>query len=471
MIHSKVVKDLQTAIEKVGLRDGMSISFHHHFRNGDYIVNMVLDCIAKMGIKNLKLLASSLTDCHAPLIGHIKNGIVTSIQTSGMRGKLADAVSDGLMDTPVIFRSHGGRAYSIVTGQEKIDVAFLGVPSSDVYGNANGYSRESAPSQCGSMGYARLDARWADKVVLITEHLETFPNTPFAIPQSDVDYIVEVDAIGDPKGIMSGATRFTTDPKEIIIAKMAAKVIEFSGYLQNNFSFQTGTGGASLAVARFMREMMLEKDIKASFALGGITGQIVDLHKEGLVKKILDVQSFDLVAADSLKNNRFHQQIDVAYYAAPLNEGCAVDQLDVSILSAMEADLDFNINVLTGSNGVIRGAVGGHQDSAAGASMTIVTMPLIRGRIPTVLERVNTLVTPGHSIDVIVTERGIAVNPLRQDLLQKLTNAKLPVFTIKRLKEQAEAITGKPNSVKYKDKEVGIVTYRKGERLDTIKQV
>ncbi len=137
----------------------------------------------------------------------------------------------------------------------------------------------------------------------------------------------------------------------------------------------------------------------------------------------------------------------------------------------MEADLDFNINVLTGSNGVIRGAVGGHQDSAAGASMTIVTMPLIRGRIPTVLERVNTLVTPGHSIDVIVTERGIAVNPLRQDLLQKLTNAKLPVFTIKQLKEQAEAITGKPNSVKYKDKEVGIVTYRKGERLDTIKQV
>ena len=36
------------------------------------------------------------------------------------------------------------------------------------------------------------------------------------------------------------------------------------------------------------------------------------------------------------------------------------------ILSALEIDLDFNVNVITGSDGVMRGASGGHCDVAAG---------------------------------------------------------------------------------------------------------
>lgn len=100
---------------------------------------------------------------------------------------------------------------------------------------------------------------------------------------------------------------------------------------------------------------MLEKGIKARFALGGITGQIVSMHEEGLISKILDVQSFDLIAANSLKNNRFHQQIDASYYASYVNRGAAVNQLDFVVLSALEIDVDFNVNVLTGSDGVIRG--------------------------------------------------------------------------------------------------------------------
>jgi citrate lyase subunit alpha/citrate CoA-transferase len=171
--HNKVLPSLEDAIEHVGLRDGMTISFHHHFRNGDYVVNMVMETIAKMGFRDLTLAASSLNEIHEPLIRHIQNGVVTHIETSGMRGKLADAVSEGLMDFPVIFRSHGGRAAAIETGELHIDVAFLGAPTSDPYGNANGYSRESEDggTSCGSMGYAKIDAMYADKCVIITDSI------------------------------------------------------------------------------------------------------------------------------------------------------------------------------------------------------------------------------------------------------------------------------------------------------------
>jgi len=470
--HSKVVGSLEESIRLSGLKNGMTISFHHHFRNGDYIVNMVLDKLAEMGFKDLVLAASSLTDCHAPLIRHIKNGVIRRIETSGLRGELGEAVSKGLMEVPVVFRSHGGRAYAIETGQLPIDVAFLGAPSCDPYGNANGYSRENDNGiLCGSMGYAKCDAQYAKKTIIITNNIVPYPNTPFGIPESDVDYIVEVPEIGNPEGIMSGATRFTKNPKELLIAETAANVIEASGRFQEGFSIQMGSGGASLAVARYLREKMVAQKIKASFALGGITGSVVDLYEEGLVKKILDVQSFDLKAAESLKNNRFHQQISASYYASPGNMGTAVNQLDVVVLSALEVDCGFNVNVLTGSNGIVRGAIGGHPDTAFGASVSIVVVPLIRGRIPCVVSRVNTVVTPGNTVDVVVTDQGIAVNPKRRDLAEKMAAAGLPVRTIEELRDKAEQIVGTPEPIAYTDKVVGVVTYRDGSVIDLIRQV
>jgi len=470
--NNKIVGSLEAAIKEAGLTDGMTISFHHHFRNGDHVVNMVLDTIAKMGIKDLVLAPSSLTDVHAPIINHIKNGVIRRIETSGLRGDLAQAISNGLMDIPVVINSHGGRARAIVSGELPIDVAFLGVPSCDAYGNANGYSRENnAACACGSLGYAKVDAQHAKKVVLITDNLVEYPNVPFGIPESQVDYIVVVDSIGDPKGIMSGATRYTSNPKDLLIAKQAAEVIEASGYFEDGFSLQTGSGGASLATTRFLRDKMIAGNIKASFALGGITGQIVELHEEGLIRRLLDVQSFDLKAVESLKNNRFHHQIDAGYYANPDNEGCAANQLDVVVLSALEIDLDFNVNVITGSDGVIRGASGGHCDTAAGASASIIVAPLIRGRMPSILEHVNTVITPGHTVDVLVTDQGIAVNPLRKDLYDNLKSAKLPVFSIEELKAKADRIVGKPEPIKVENKIVGIVKYRDGSVIDLIHQV
>ncbi|MDD3832036.1 MAG: citrate lyase subunit alpha [Clostridia bacterium] len=468
---SKLV-DLETAIMKSGLKDGMTISFHHHFREGDKIINMVVDKLAQMGYRDLQLASSSLSDVHAPLIKHIQNGVITRIQTSGLRGELADAISHGLMDNPVIFRSHGGRAAAIENGELHIDVAFLGASSCDYLGNANGYSRSGREkSICGSLGYAKVDAENADKVIILTDNIVTYPNVPVTISEGDVDYIVLVDEVGDASKISSGAIRDTKNPHDILLAETAAKVVEHSGYFYDGFSLQTGSGGASLAVTKYLREAMITKNIKARYALGGITSHMVKLHEEGLIDKLLDVQSFDLVAATSLKNNRFHQQISASTYANPFENGSAINWLDVVILSALEVDTEFNVNVLTGSNGVIRGAIGGHPDTAAGAALSIVVVPLIRGRIPCVVDKVTTLITTGDCVDVVVTDQGVAVNPARPEIEQRLRKAKLPIMSIQELKDKAESVIGKPDSLVFGEKIVGVVTSRDGAVLDTIHQI
>ncbi len=466
--ETKLEETLMAAILKSGLKSGMVISFHHHFRNGDLIINKVMEVIADMGIRDLTLAPSSLSSVHDPIITHIQNGIVRKIETSGMRGKLADAISDGILDEPVIFRSHGGRARAIEAGETKIDVAFIGVPCADRYGNANGFNGKAI---CGSLGYALVDAKHASHVILITDDLKPYPNLPASISQNQVDSVVVIDEIGESEKIASGATRFTKNPKELQIAKFATEVIEKSPYFKDGFSFQTGSGGSSLAVTRFLKEKMLAYGYKASFALVGITQPMVDLLNAGLVGALFDVQSFDLHAANSIRDHQNHMEIDASLYANMHTKGCIVNNLDVVILSALEIDTNFNVNVLTGSDGVIMGASGGHCDTAACAKMTIVVAPLFRGRIPTVVDKVHTIVTPGVSVDVLVTERGIAVNPLRKDLQETLSKSGLPIVDIERLGDEVKAIVGVPKPIQYHDKIVGIVEYRDGSIIDVIRAV
>lgn len=466
--ETKLLGSIKEAIEKAGLKDGMTISFHHHFREGDAILNKVMAVIADMGFKDISIAPSSIANVHAPLIDHIKNGVVTNITSSGLRDEVGAAISEGIMDNPVIIRSHGGRASAIETGRIKIDTAFLGAPSSDIYGNVNG-TKGNAP--CGSLGYAKVDAKYADKVVVLTDHLVPYINTPISIPQTDVDYVVEVDTIGDPDGIAKGATRITQNPKDLMIAEAASKVIVASPYFKEGFSFQTGTGGATLAVSRYLATAMREKNIKASFALGGITTQMGDMLEEGLVESVIDTQTFDKGGIQSMINNPNHYEIDASFYASPSNKGAAVNQLDVVVLSALEIDTDFNVNVLTGSDGVIRGASGGHSDTGAGAKLTIICAPLIRGRIATVVDKVNTVVTPGDSIDIVVTEVGIAVNPKRQDLIDSLKETGLQIFTMEELKNKAYNIVGIPKPIEYGDKTVAVVEYRDGTIIDTVNNI
>ncbi|MGI6224173.1 MAG: citrate lyase subunit alpha [Prevotella sp.] len=468
---SKVVT-LEEAIRKVGLKDGMTISFHHHFRKGDKVLPLVMEKIAEMGFKDIKIAASSLTDADTPLIDHIKNGVVTGISTSGMRGELGKAISHGLMKEPVVFRSHGTRGQEIVNGKLHIDVAFLGASSCDALGNACGYSSSpNAKSICGSLGYALPDSRYADKVVVLTDDLVSYPNLHNSISERDVDYVVVVDSVGDSSQIASGAIRDTKNPRDILLAQTAAQVVINSGYMKNGFSIQTGSGGASLAVVKYIRQYMIDNNIKASFALGGITAHMVKMHEEGLIDRLVDVQSFDKVAAESLKNDPMHKEVAANEYASAEEQGAATHYLDIVILSALEVDVNFNVNVLVGSDGIIRGAIGGHPDTAADSALSIIVCPLLRGRIPCIVDHVTTLITPGENVDVVVTEYGVAVNPQRPDLAKKLEAAGLKLVTLEELRDRALRVIGTPAPLPFGDKVVGVVLNRHGQVQDVIKNI
>ena len=465
---TKLVKSLREAIELTGLKSGMSVSFHHHLRNGDYVLNMVMDVIAEMGIKDLTLNASSLFDVHLPLAEHIRNNVVSKIRTNYMAAGLGRQISEGLMDEPVEFRTHGGRPKDIVSGETPIDVAFIAAPTADPMGNCTG---KVGPSACGSLGYAIPDAQHAKQVVVITDNLVPYPLQGWSIPEIYVDYVVETKAIGNPQGIVSGTTKITRDPVGLVMAERAVQVIQHSGLLKDGFSFQTGAGGASLAAAKFLMDVMLRDKIQGSFASGGITGYLVDMLNAGCFRSLMDVQCFDLKAVESIRTNPAHQEISAMHYASPGAASAVVDQLDVVILGATEIDTDFNVNVHTDSNGSIMGGSGGHSDTAAGAKLSMIIAPLFRARLPIVTDRVQCISTPGRDIDVLVTQRGVAVNPKNAELTERLKAAGLPIMDIRELKAVAEKITGTPAALPKGGRTVAKVIHRSGEVIDTIKAI
>ncbi len=465
---SKLVNSIKEAVALCELKDGMTVSFHHHLRNGDFVLNMVMEEVAAAGVKDLTVNASSLFDAHAPLLDHIENGVVTGLSADYISAGVGRAISHGIMEKAVQFRTHGGRPNDIRLGRTPIDVAFIAAPTADPMGNCSGKYGKSA---CGSLGYAFADAMFAKKVVVITDNLVPYPLADFSISENFVDYVVSVDAIGDPKGIVSGTTRITRDPVGLVMASHAARVIEASGLLKDGFSFQTGAGGASLAAAKFLKEIMLKKNIKGSFGLGGITAYMVDMLQAGCFETLMDVQCFDLDAVKSLRDNPRHREISALQYAAPTGRSAVVDSLDVVILGATQIDTDFNVNVHTDSNGYIMGGSGGHSDTAAGAKLSMIIAPMFRARLPIVTDKVTCISTPGKDIDVLVTQGGIAVNPRREDLREKLASAGLPLVDIKELKEKTEAITGKPATCPKGDRVVAEVIGRNGDLQDVIYDV
>ncbi|MDR3279211.1 MAG: citrate lyase subunit alpha [Synergistaceae bacterium] len=467
-VSDKILGGIRDAVVGCGLKDGMTISFHHHFRDGDYIVNMVMREVEAMGIKDITIAASSLGDAHDPVAKMIEDGVVTGIQTSGIRGGIGEAVSNGRLEKIAVIRSHGGRVRAIERGEVHIDVAFIGAPTSDEYGNARG---KGGKSDCGVLAYSMVDAKFADKVVVITDTLVPFPNLPASIEGADVDYVVVVDEIGNPAKIASKAARMTQDVRELMMAENCARVMEATPYFKDGFSFQAGAGGPSLAVYRFLEPMMTSRGIKMQWALGGITQPTVDLLEKGLIKCVADTQDFDMAAINSVHSNPGHHEISTSQYANPMNKGAFVNKLDFVILAALEIDTDFNVNVVTGSDGVLRGAPGGHPDAAAGAKCAIIVAPLTRGRIPTVCDRVVTVTTPGESIDVLVTDYGIAVNPARPDIASALSDAGVATVSINALKDRAYSIVGIPEDVKFADRIVAIVEARDGAILDVVRQI
>lgn len=467
--ENKLIENLSEAIKRSGLKDGMTISFHHHLRNGDYVLNLVMEEIKKLGIKDLSIISSSLTKAHEPLLEHIKDGTVTSLHTSGLRGKIAEEISkNDILEKPIVFRSHGGRGRVIEAGDVKIDVAFLGAPICDTQGNMNGRQGKSA---FGSFGYPMVDAKYANCVIAITDNLVPFPLNDISISMENIDYVVEVESIGDPSKIATGATRITKNPMDLLLAKKTAEVLIATDKVKNGFSFQAGSGGASLAVCKFLRSYMEENNIKGSFASGGITAYLVELLEAGLFETLLDTQTFDGAAVESFTRNKNHVEMSANMYANPHNKGCVAHQLDLMILSCTEIDVNFNINSLTASTGIIMGALGGAPDTAAGADITVVVAPSMRSRLPIVLDKVTNVVTPGDTIDVLVTERGVCVNPNRPDVKELLESKGIELKDINDLRKEIIEITKEPKKNTYKDKIVGVIEYRDGTVVDVIRQI
>lgn len=464
----KVLKDLEEALDKLKISDGMTISFHHHLRNGDHVLNMVIEALAKRGIKDLTVAASSIFPIHEPLVKHMENQVVTGLVANYISGPVAEAVSQGKLKRPAIMQTHGGRARALESGDLQVDVAFIAAPTADTYGNINGVYGKSA---CGTLGYAVSDAEYAAKTIAITDNLVPYPACPIEISQVFVDYVVQVESIGDPKGIVSGTTKITKDPVALRIAKMAAEVMKASCLVKDGMSFQTGAGGTSLAVAAELTKIMKQDSVVGSFAAGGITGYLVEMLEEGLFRVLFDVQCFDLKAIESYRDNSRHQFMSASMYGNPHTKGAVVNNLDIMILGATEIDLDFNVNVTTGSSGVIMGGSGGHSDTAAGAKLAIVVTNLMKARLPIIKDQVMTITTPGESIDVVVTERGIAVNPNRVDLIEKLRKTNLPLMTLNDLKTLAEKITGTPKPIQTSEKIVAVVEYRDGSVIDVVRKV
>ena len=388
--------------------------------------------------------------------------------TDYMSGELGRFISAGGMKNPVQFRTHGGRPCDIANGKTPIDVAFIAAPASDMMGNCTGKQGKSA---CGSLGYAMPDARYAKYTVVITDELVNYPLIDWSIPETDVDAVVVVDSIGNPKGIVSGTTKITRDPVGLSMAMTAVDVIKASGLLKDGFSFQTGAGGASLAAAKYLKDVMLAEGIRGSFGLGGITGYMVDMLNEGCFESLMDVQCFDLKAVESIRSNPRHQEISAIHYASPEAKSATVDSLDVVILGATEIDTDFNINVHTDSNGRIMGGSGGHSDTAAGAKLAMIIAPLSRARLPIVTDRVTCISTPGSSIDVLVTQKGVAVNPKNAELRDRLIAAGIKVMDIRELKALAESVSGVPEKPVFGERIVADVIYRDGTVIDHIYQV
>ena len=468
--EDKLVNSIREACEKCGAHDGMTVSFHHTFRNGDYVASMVMKVLVEeMGIKDITVAATSLGSAHDLLADYIEQGIIVGVQSSGVRGRIGEVISAGKLKTPAIIRSHGGRPRAIEMGEVHIDIAFLAASSSDSYGNAKGIGGKN---NCGSLGYAIEDSLYADHTVVITDTLVPFPNMPSPVSSINVDCVVKVDEVGDPSKIGTKEARMTQDPRNLMMAENCAKIIAATPYFKDGFSFQTGVGGPSLAVNRYLEEYMKERNIKMSFALGGMGGNICDLMDKGLVGMLLDMQAFDMKAAQHLADHPDrHIEISASEYANAANKGAYVNKLDFVVLAALEIDTSFNVNVLTGSDGVLRGAPGGHPDTAAGSKCCIIVTPLTRGHMATVCKKVVTVTTPGDCVDVLVTDYGIAVNPLRPDLVKCLDEAGIEHVTIESLQEKAYELVGTPDDLEWEDKIIAILEARDGTILDVIRKI
>lgn len=458
---------LKAALQAAGLRDGMTISSHHHFRNGDLLMNQVFKAAAELGVKNLRWFPSAAFPCHAPLIEYLDSGVIGWIEGS-LNGPLGDYASSGRMKGLAVLRSHGGRWQAIQDGEVQVDIAVIAAPTADAFGNATG---DRGPSACGLLGFGLADSLYARHSIVVTDNLVPFPCVPWQIQGNHIDFVVELPEIGDPSKIISGTTQLTRSPDRLHIAELAANFVARAGIMKDGFSFQAGAGGTALAFAIYLQELMKEAKVKARFVRGGSTQYLVSMLEQGLTEYILDGQTFDLEGVRSMRENPHHVNTSPFTSYNWHGKGCFATMLDCVVLGATEVDLDFNANVVTHSDGKLLHGIGGWQNCLS-SKCTILPIPAFRNRIPIIVDRVTTLVGPGELIDVIITERGIAINPKRKDLIEATRDSGLPIRDIRDIKAEVDQLCGgPPEKPQFTDDIIGVVKWVDGTILDSVFRV
>ena len=466
------------------IRDGDTISYPHYYRMGDHGLKLVVEKLKETGKKNIKIYGNAFFDHVDPwLMEAVRDGIIGGIYGNPYRKLGANIVAGDLLPWISVGFSHGNRVRKMQTGEVEIRVAFGPVPIADIYGNSNGLLGKEE-HLCGPVGLFSADAEYAEYVCLLAGTVSDKLIMPTPISMEQVDFVVPVDCPGLSSGIGSGTLdmkKARTHPFNAQVAENITRVVKAAGVVKDNFSFQVGSG-AGLLILENIRSMLKETNTRANFSIGGVTSLHVDMLDEGTLYQLMHGQLFEpspKVFESLLKNHR-HHEITTSYYASVANKESAVNMLDLAILSTLEVDLDFNLNTVC-ANGRIIGGIGGGQDVAAGADLTIIFMPLATGKngkgFPKVVSEVYTRTTPGEVIDVIVTEEYAAVNPkskssYKDAIIERSRDFGVQLVSIEELHDKSKAkarefgtIPAKPETT---DEVVHLIEWRDGTLLDKI---
>jgi citrate lyase subunit alpha/citrate CoA-transferase len=286
-----------------------------------------------------------------------------------------------------------------------------------------------------------------------------------------VDFVVVQDRIGDPSKIVSGTTQVTRSPDRLLIAEHIARFVAETGIMRDGFSFQAGAGGITLAFALYLKELMRKAGVKARFIRGGSTKYLVDMLQEGFTDYILDGQTFDLDGVRSMREDP-KRHLDTSPFTSYNfhGKGNFASMLDCVVLGATEVDRYFNANVVTHSDGALLHGIGGWQNCLT-SKCTILAVPSFRDRIPVILDRVTTLCGPGELVDVVATERGIAINPRREDLIEAAKGCSVPIRSIDEIMDEVNRLTGgPPETPQLGDKVVAAIKWVDGTVIDSVRQ-
>ncbi|MCP4567250.1 MAG: hypothetical protein GY841_06695 [FCB group bacterium] len=476
------VTNLDAVMELID--DGDMISYPHYYRTGDNGLRLVVEKLRQTGKKDIVIYGNAFFDHTDPWLAEaIRDGIIGGLYGNPYRKLGAHIVSGELLPWVSVGFSHGNRVRKIQTGEVQIKVAFGPVPMADRFGNANGLQGKE-DELCGPIGLFGADAEYADYTCLLAGTISDTLILPTPISMETVDFVVPVEGVGNNSGIGSGTLdvgKARSNPFNAQVAKNVTRVMKAAGVVKDNFAFQVGSG-AGLLVLENIRTMLKENNIRANFTIGGITSMHVEMLEEGTVRHLMHGQLFEpnRKMFDSMLNHPNHHEITTAYYASVANKESAVNMLDLAVLSALEVDLEFNLNTVC-AGGRIIGGIGGGQDVAAGADLTIIFLPLATGKngkgFPKVVDKVYTRTTPGEVIDAVVTEEYAAINPQSKGSYQAAIRERagefgLQLVSIEELHQKsmdkAAEFGMTPPPLETTDEVVHAIEWRDGTLLDVI---